>query len=305
MPSSTIPSFPAAAGPNVMARIFCLCFLLLCTSCCRVGSGRIEPFTADEYAAHIRTKQSEYGPSFTVLTAMPFVVIGDGPRAWVRQDAQEVVEVAAKLLRAKFFRRDPGDIIDILMLQTDTSYDAYAQSFASAPSTPYGFYSPCRKAIYTNMSLGNGTLVHEMVHAFMDANFPASPVWFNEGLGSLYEHTDLDSGELRGRINWRLPGLKKAIRDGKTIAFGELFSKGRVLFYLDKNVGMHYAMARYLLYYLQEEGKIETYYHQFVANQEQDPTGFVTLQNVLGERDMRTFQTKWEKIVLAWPDPQR
>ena len=32
-------------------------------------------------------------------------------------------------------------------------------------------------------------LVHEMVHPFMDADFPACPAWFNEGLASLYEQS--------------------------------------------------------------------------------------------------------------------
>lgn len=251
----------------------------------------------------MRERQSEYGPSFTVLAVPPFVVIGDGPRSWVKQDAEEVVNVAAKRLKARFFPRDPAKIIDILMLQTDTSYDAYAGSVVGAPSTPYGFYSPCRRAIFTNMSLGNGTLIHEMVHAFMEANFPASPVWFNEGLGSLYEHTDLDSGDLRGRINWRLPGLKNAIEQKETIPLEDLLAKGTVAFYTDKNTGLYYAMARYLLYDMQEKGLLETYYHQFVASQDNDPTGLATLQRVLGEKDIHAFQLKWEKSVLALPYP--
>lgn len=285
-----------------MSRVFLIALFALTSGCCHVGMGRIEPFSAAEYEAHLRERQSDYGPSFTVLVAAPFVVIGDGPRAWVKQDAAEVVAVAAKMLKARFFQRDPAEIIDVLMLQTDASYNAYAGSSIGAPSTPYGYYSPCKRAIYSNMSLGNGTLVHEMVHAFMDANFPASPVWFNEGLGSLYEHTDLDSGELRGRNNWRLPGLKKAIAKGQTIPLEDLFAKGRIAFY-GGNVGLHYAMARYVLYYLQENGRLETYYQQFVANQDEDPTGRATLENVLGEKDLRAFQTKWERFVAALPDP--
>lgn len=174
-----------------MWRALLIAWFVLSSGCCSIGLGRLEPFSPAEYATHVRARQSDFGPSFAVIAVPPFVVIGDGPRAWVKQDADEVVSVASRLLKARFFRRDPAVIIDILMLQTDTSYDAYAGSFVGAPATPYGYYSPCRRAIYANMSLGNGTLVHEMVHAFMEANFPASPVWFNEGLGSLYEHTDL------------------------------------------------------------------------------------------------------------------
>ena len=34
-----------------------------------------------------------------------------------------------------------------------------------------------------NISTGGGTLVHEIVHPFIEANFPACPPWLNEGLG--------------------------------------------------------------------------------------------------------------------------
>lgn len=286
-----------------MRRALLIASLVLATGCCHLGLGRLEPFSPAEYDAHVRARQSDYGPSFTVIAVPPFVVIGDGPRAWVKQDADEVVGVAAKLLKVRFFRRDPAKIIDVLMLQTDGSYDAHAGSLVGAPSTPYGYYSPCKRALYVNMSLGNGTLVHEMVHAFMEANFPASPVWFNEGLGALYEHTDLDSGDLRGRINWRLPGLKSAIERGKTIPLEELLAKGRFEFYDEKKSGLHYAMARYLLFYLQEKGLLEVYYHRFVANQEQDPTGRATLESVLGEKNLGTFRPKWEGAIMALPDP--
>ena len=286
-----------------MHRALLIALFVLCTSCCRLGLGRLEPFSAAEYDAHVQTRQNEFGPSFTILAVPPFVVIGDGPRAWVKQDADEVVRVAARMLEARFFRRYPAKIIDIWMLQTDTSYDAYAGSLVGAPSTPYGYYSSCKRSIYTNMSLGNGTLIHEMVHAFMEANFPASPVWFNEGLGSLYEHTDLDSGDLRGRLNWRLPGLKSAIAERKTIPLETLLDLGPIGFYNERSQGLNYAMARYLLFYLQEKGLLEVYYHQFVANQDADPTGLLTLAKVLGENDVPAFQAKWEKYVSALPDP--
>ena len=38
-----------------------------------------------------------------------------------------------------------------------------------------------------NIATGGGTLVHEIVHPYVEANFPGCPAWFNEGLGSLYE----------------------------------------------------------------------------------------------------------------------
>lgn len=280
-----------------------LSLVALSTGCCSLGLGRTEPLPAAALAEHARERRQAYGDGFTAVVVPPFVVLGDGPRDWVKADAHEVVEVAARLLKQRFFPRDPAVVIDVVMLYSDASYEHHAGSFFGGPRTPYGYYSPCDRALYANMNLGNGTLVHEMVHAFMEANFPASPTWFNEGLGALYEHTDLASGELKGRVNWRLNGLKSAILRGKTVPLQDLLATSRGEFYDEKRRGLHYAMARYLLYHLQEKGLLERFYHRFVADHDRDPTGVETLRGVLGERDLPAFQKRWEAAMLALPDP--
>ena len=65
-----------------------------------------------------------------------------------------------------------------------------------------------------------------------------------------------------------------------------------------EDTGTNYAQARYLCYYLQEKGLLRKFYKDFVANQKADPTGYKTLQTVLGERDMTAFQRKWEAFVM-------
>jgi hypothetical protein len=65
----------------------------------------------------------------------------------------------------------------------------------------------------------------------------------------------------------------------------------------------HLVAARYLCYYLQEQGLLVKFYHQFVTEAEQDPTGYATLKNVLGESDMEAFRKKWEKFVLGFRGP--
>ena len=70
-------------------------------------------------------------------------------------------------------------------------------------------------------------------------------------------------------------------------------------FYGGHGYNQYYAQARYLCYYLQEKGLLVKYYEQFAANAEKDPTGYETLQRVLGEKDMLAFKKKWEKFVLG------
>ena len=70
-------------------------------------------------------------------------------------------------------------------------------------------------------------------------------------------------------------------------------------FYGGDTYSQHYAQARYLCFYLQEKSLLVRYYHTFVAAAKADPTGYATLQRVLGERDMEAFRRKWEKFVLG------
>jgi len=158
-----------------------------------------------------------------------------------------------------------------------------------------------------NISTGGGTLVHEMVHPFMETNFPDCPPWFNEGLGSLYEQSSEKDGAIWGLTNWRLSGLKKVIRSGKLPTFKKLMSMNAKQFYKEhrgKNYSDNYAQSRYLLYYLQEKGVLRKYYREFTANHTDDPTGYDTLQKVLGEKDMAEFQRRWETYALNLRYPE-
>ena len=62
--------------------------------------------------------------------------------------------------------------------------------------------------------------------------------------------------------------------------------------------GTNYAQARYLCYYLQEQGLLRKFYHSFRANCTTDPTGFDTLQKTLARQDMGKFKQDWEAYVL-------
>ena len=149
-----------------------------------------------------------------------------------------------------------------------------------------------------NIRTGGGTLVHEIVHPFMAANFPGCPAWFNEGLASLYEQASEKDGHIIGLTNWRLRGLKDAIEEKRLPAFRELTATTDNGF-SNSDRGDNYAQARYLCHYLQERCLLVKFYQSFVKNYGDDPTGYRTLTTVLGEKDMADFQRRWEKYVLA------
>jgi len=277
-----------------MMRRFQLAFLLL------LFASSAYAHTDADFTAHVeQLKKKLPSADFTIIIQRPFVVIGDESPDAVKEHSERTVKWAVDRLKQDYFTKDPNDILDIWLFKDAASYERHAQMlFGEKPSTPYGYYSSRHKALVMNISTGGGTLVHEIVHPFIEANFPDSPPWLNEGLGSLYEQSGEENGHIHGYTNWRLPGLQKSIKAGTVQSFRHLTFLDPNEFYGDGS-GTNYAQSRYLLYYLQQKGLLTKFYREFFAQQKQDPTGYKTLRRVLGTPNMRVFQKQWEKYVLA------
>lgn len=268
-------------------------------------------FTDADFARHVEQLKVELkkkvtdpdsrtpAAEFSFIIQRPFVVIGDETKQAVQEHAEGTVKWAVDRLKQDFFPNDPKEILDIWLFKDAVSYQKHTRLlFGETPTTPYGYYSTAHKALIMNIDTGGGTLVHEIVHPFMEANFPACPPWLNEGLGSLYEQCGDTNGHIHGFTNWRLPGLQRAIRSKTVLSFRELMAMDENAFY-NKDKGVNYAQARYLCYYLQEQGVLVKFYQEFHARQKEDPGGYKTLQKILAEADMDAFKTKWEKFVLG------
>ncbi len=276
----------------------------------RLKPGKIAPppvsagrHTDADFAQHILALKKQLPDrSFSIVVEKPFVVVGDEPKATIEKRAESTVRWATKHLKAGYFPKDPKHILTIWLFKDKASYDKHTQAlWGSKPHTPYGYYSSFHKALVMNIATGGGTLVHEIVHPFVEANFPDCPSWLNEGLGSLYEQCGQRNGRLVGLPNWRLKGLQRAIRAGSLPSFKTLCATTTQQFYSGKHRATNYAQARYLLYELQQRQRLRTFYQKFHANRKTDPTGYRTLLSVLGETDqtIAAFQKGWEKRMLG------
>jgi hypothetical protein len=267
----------------------------------QVTGGAGDPLATVTPAAHAQhvmklKAKAEIPSGFATRVVGPFFVIGDESPARVEHYAG-TVEWTVDHLKRDFHMREPPNVIDIWLLGSADSYvDNAVRLFGTRPSTPYGFFSPVHQALFMNIATGGGTLVHEVVHPFIAASFPSVPAWFNEGLASLYEAVREKHGQLWGMPNWRLAGLKRAIKAGKLPTFAAMTSDGDGAFY-SSSTG--YAQARYLCLYLQENGLLHRYYDQFRAGAAADPTGYKTLVRVLGSPDMTRFEKDWQAWALA------
>lgn len=293
--------------PNPVFPLLFLCFACLPTASAANPEEQSTPENQGAYDTHIRQLRAKLpGDGFTIVIQKPFVVIGDEAPDVVRRRATQTVGWAVTRLKRQYFAKNPDRILNVWLFRDKDSYERNAMRlFRSKPSTPYGYYSPANDALVMNIATGGGTLVHEIVHPFVEANFPACPSWLNEGLGSLYEQSASRGEKIVGLTNWRLVGLQRAIQKDTVPTFSQLCHTTRSEFY-DDDPGTNYAQARYLCYYLQEHDLLEKFYHQFVADQKTDPTGYATLQRVLGsqdteqnkDQDMDAFQDAWQSYVM-------
>lgn len=253
----------------------------------------------DPYAAHVaalrkKLREARLG-DMVVRVEPPFVVVGDTKDGLA--ESVKTVRWAADSLEHRLFQARPTKILDIYLFESAGSYEAGVKTLTGEdPTTPYGFYSASNQGLFMNIATGGGTLVHEIVHPYVEADFANAPTWINEGLGSLYEQSAEKDGHIVGLTNWRLTGLQKALARGQKLpSFKDLAAMSHEKFYAEEQ-GTNYAQARYLMYYLQEHDLLVKFYTAARGARDSDPTGYKTLVATLGAPDMTEFQKDWE----AW-----
>jgi hypothetical protein len=232
--------------------------------------------------------------------AGPFVIAGNGSKSRIERYRDQTILAAARALHAMYFDTEPSEPVLILLFESRGPYARLAKEWFDHDDVPhYGFYRRRENVMLMNVGTGTGTLVHELVHALIAPDFPAVPDWFNEGLGSLFEQCSIgrDHRSIIGHENWRLPALKQAIRKDELRSLREMIEDES--FYDPGRVGMNYAHARYLLMYLQEQGKLADYYARFRENAADDPTGVQTLQALVRPQTLEAFEKDWRKWVLS------
>jgi hypothetical protein len=236
---------------------------------------------------------------FDAVVEPPFVLVGDLGRRELDRWAADTVRPAVRLLRQDFFDRDPDQLVTVWLLRDATSYRRQAERLlGAAPPTPYGFWLERERTLLVNAASGDGTLVHEIVHPFLAADFPAAPPWLDEGLGSLFERSAVRDGHIVGLVNWRLEALQEAVRRDTLPPLAALLAADRDRFH-GHDPGQSYAHARYLLYYLQDKGRLVAFYRRFRDHHRDDPTGRATLLAVLGAASLEPLDDDWRRWLLA------
>lgn len=245
-----------------------------------------------------KIKNHPLSKQFAVTVSYPYVITGNLPLAELEHWKSRVLRTQAAI-KSMYFRQDPSEVVQIWLFRDAASYFYYNKSLWSAsPSTRYGYYLPKQKRMMMNIASGGGTLTHELVHPYIEVNFPSSPLWFNEGLASLYEQSYYKGGKVYGVANWRLQSLKSVIAVNSMPSLEQMMHTNRQQF-LGENQEIYYAQARYLMLYLQSRGLLEKYYHQFSNGVTLDKAGIKTLLKLTGYQSMEQLEGAWLSFIWS------
>ncbi|MCA9016768.1 MAG: hypothetical protein KDA77_15655, partial [Planctomycetaceae bacterium] len=153
--------------------------------------------------------------------------------------------------------------------------------------------------IVLNLTTGGGTLGHELTHALAQIDYPAMPEWFDEGLASLHEQCEFseEGNQLVGISNWRAQILLSALDRNQLPDLKSLVQQIRIR--TDREA-LTYAYARYFCLYLQQKRLLSPFYRKLRTNQEFDPSGLRTLQQLLNVNDLSEVDAEFQQWLTGF-----
>ena len=246
--------------------------------------------------AQADTLKKRLDGTFNIRVDPPFVTAGNMSVERLSRCALGSVVRPARTMWASYFGKKPDKVITVLLLVRDKPYRKWAKKLFNDTNVPhFGYYTPGSRTLVMNINTGTGTLVHELTHALIVYDFPASlPTWFNEGLASLHEQCSIGRKIITGYTNWRLPALQKAVADKKLRPLGDLVTKRD---FYGRLRGLNYAQGRYFVMYMQHRRVLRKFYVHFRGLHKAGRTtdDIKAIEHVFGKK-----LPEIEKAFIAW-----
>ena len=234
-----------------------------------------------------------------VIVRSPYVLAGDMTEEDLDRHYQQTIVPTAAVLRNTYFDRTPTRPITILLFSSNQSYRSFAREFDGHRRDAYsGYYQKSEDRLVVNVVTGNGTLAHELTHALAHFDFPEMPEWFDEGLASLHEESELseDGRCLLGLSNWRRYHLIYALQTGHLRSLDSLISVGEIR---DGYEAIDYAHARYFCLFLQSKGLLSPFYRSYRSDFADDPKGVRTLLSLLEMDSLSAVDSEFRSWILT------
>jgi hypothetical protein len=212
----------------------------------------------------MKSLKKEFDSSINWYLSPPFIIAGDLSPLALGQVAKQSVLKPQKAMNYSFFKKQPTAVITILLFSGQKSYRKWAfKLFGSKDVSYFGYYTSHNRTLIMDIETGTGTLIHELTHALMDFDFEESPRWISEGIASLHEGCIVEEKEIKGVVNWRLPVLRKAIKNKNLRSLKDLVT---IRDFYGEELGKNYAQARYFMMFAQSKGLLKDLYGNYRDN---------------------------------------
>lgn len=220
----------------------------------RYNAKNIAPIKAKELEKWSKELEKKYNISFKTHTYQKYFNIAYRCTDAQRNHLEYVSKVFFKDTYQKYFKYEPKNPFQIVYFANKDEFVKYTKSSA------YGFYQPSTKTLFTYTGSGEGTLWHELMHAFVDTNIEHNiQQWFSEGLASFYEMGGISNDIfLEGYTNWRQPLLIKMLGKKNNLPL-DIFLEEEEMSEDDA-----YAKARFLFCYLWINNKMISFVNAYL-----------------------------------------
>ena len=171
----------------------------------------LEP--TDSLKELLRESLGEFEPD--MLAWGPFLIAGLDHDASADEHFRKGVNRYYDYLMREYFEDPPQRILVIVVASRPFRLVAATRALYPHVDLPLyapflGYYNRADNLIMaTGGPAGYGTLLHELVHALVEADFQRAPPWLDEGLASLHERTRWAAGRLQALPNWRMEHLRE------------------------------------------------------------------------------------------------
>ncbi len=237
----------------------------------------------------------QLGPDACVVVHPPYVIGGDLAGEELHRIYRATVAPAARAITQQYLSGPPDAPTVIILARDEASYDRFARRlFGEPPRSSYGYYRPHLRTILVNRARGTSGLLHELTHAILAFESARLPEWFEEGLASLHEESEVRGGVPVGRDNWRLDVLQEAIRRRCLQPLDTLVEAGG---FRRQPIGLSYAQARYFCLFLQERGLLDDAYRRVRQESKTDRQGTKIL-SLFGGRTWQQVDAEFRRWAL-------
>jgi hypothetical protein len=273
---------------------------------------------AADVAARAREAHERFGANARLRTVDgTFVMVEAGRSGPLFDQAVMLLERALPPLFHDRFTRHPTAGVSILLFSSAPEYDAFCEEhYGVGAKSNFGLYRRSSRDIVVDISGGAAflpTLSHEVVHPIIEADFPRAPVWIDEGIASLFEAPFFtkDGGIHGVARNWRHARLLSAFAsktEREAARLDALFGMSTRDFLgipreghvrdADESVrNLHYATARSVAAWLDEQGRLWPFYRAWRDGVADDPTGEKAFERVMGApaAAMNAAWVKWAR----------